>query len=185
MTWWSNGEGLKFTIGSCCLLFSFSCCARLVATLETDCLSDCTGRVGNVSFLFSNWAISKSVFRIGSPAWRERIIVDGGTIKIVIISVAVWHKKTYIQNFGYFLLWKKCNCINILLTSGSWKITVNTTVMVHGRSDSLFLSLLSDHVLQTVGFKCASTFVSGGTSGVNCNPTVQKCRLMPIALNYS
>ena len=44
--------------------------------------------------LLSTVAISRSAFLVGSPAWREGVVVEGGAVRIVIISVAACLKKS-------------------------------------------------------------------------------------------
>ena len=48
---------------------------------------------GIFSVRFSIFAISKSVFLIESPAFRDKTVDDGGSVKRAMISVAAWRKK--------------------------------------------------------------------------------------------
>ena len=66
-----------------------------VCTLGDDTvgLSDKLGKVGSCLIRFREVARSSKALQIGSPACKEGVVVEGGCVKIVTMSVAACFKK--------------------------------------------------------------------------------------------
>ena len=58
------------------------------------------GGFGSVSTLLSVSAIFCRVLRAGSPAYKLSVVVEGGTIRMAIMSVAACLKKLSKPTFG-------------------------------------------------------------------------------------
>ena len=93
--------------------------AESVSTLGTDFLSDEGVIIGNLSVLFKSVAISNSVLRMGSPAYKESIVLEGGAVRIVTIPVAacrressidIFEKVIYLEKKVTVLIWR-CLCV--------------------------------------------------------------------------
>ena len=66
-----------------------------VCTLGDDTVVffDELGKVGSCSIRFREVVRSSKALQIGSPACKEGVVVEGGCVKIVMMSVAACFKK--------------------------------------------------------------------------------------------
>ena len=77
-------------------------------------LGDGVGGFGSFSDLLSVSAIFCRALRVESPASKLGVIVEGGAVRMVIISIAACQKKSSKPNFGIGIsLGKKCYCVHI------------------------------------------------------------------------
>lgn len=58
---------------------------------------------GRIFDFFRMVAISSKAFRVGSPAFSVTVVVEGGAVRRVIISVVDWRRKSEKLTSGHFL----------------------------------------------------------------------------------
>ena len=88
------------TLGSVSLSVIVTIGTVLVTFDGDSTLGDCVGGFGSVSALLSVSVIFCRALRVGSPDSKLGVIVRGGDVRMVIISIAVCLKKSSKPTFG-------------------------------------------------------------------------------------
>ena len=103
-----------FTLGSDCTAWCWRLCV-FVFTLGDAAVGEC---IAGISLICFNWVASiVSVLRTGSPACRVGTVVDGGWVKVVMISLAACLKNRLVLFLERALLLGK-----MLLCHSPWWI---------------------------------------------------------------
>ena len=97
--WWSLLPSATL-VGCSSTLGSAAWWSLLTSATLVGCLSWGWLIVAMSSTRFSCCAISRRALRIGSPACRLGVVVDGGFVRMVTMSVAAWRRWSVMVTFG-------------------------------------------------------------------------------------
>ena len=105
------------TLGSVALSVVVALGIVLVTFDGTSTLGDGVGGFGSISALLSVSVIFCRALHVGSPASKLSVVVEGGAVRMVIISVAACLKKSSKPTFGIGISLGKKVTVSTFLTN--------------------------------------------------------------------
>ena len=112
--------------------------------------------------------MSKRAVQMGSPANKLGVVVDGGDVRMSMMSCAAWVRKSFVVTFGKGKTLGKNSTVSqfrVARVRGKWQFTqqwwsIDGPTCHHG-------SALSSQDPHFSGLVCATAFVPGGAMGVD------------------